>query len=191
MAAVAFWLVCGSLTLNVATTVWSILRPHQRVWPPPGDTSWQYYYSLILSLIWMLAFLVLGVLDWNSLRFGGPWSRFTLGGAAIVVGVALAQRSVRALSLHATRGLEGELVTDGPYRYSRNPQYVAYIAIVVGYAVLCNSGLSLAAAGLAALSFLLGPLAEESWLRERMGARFESYASQVPRYVGRRREILE
>ncbi len=104
MAAVAFWLVCGSLTLNISTTVWSILRPHQRVWPPPGDASWQYYYALALSLIWMLAFLALGVLDWNSFRFGGPWSRFTLGGAAIVVGIALAQRSVRALSLHATRG---------------------------------------------------------------------------------------
>ncbi len=115
------------------------------------------------------------------------WSRFVLGGAAIVSGVVVSQRAVRALGLHATRGLEAELVTDGPYRYSRNPQYVAYIAVVVGYAAVCNSGLSLAAAGLAALSFFLGPFAEESWLRERMGARFEAYASQVPRFLGRRR----
>ncbi len=186
MAEFAFWLVCGSLTLNVATTAWSILRPHQRVWPPPGDTSWQYYYSLTLSLIWMLAFLALGVLDWNTFRFE-HWSRFVLGGAAIISGVGVSQRAVRALSLHATRGLEGELVTDGPYRYSRNPQYVAYTAVVVGYAILCNSGLSLAAASLAALSFFLGPFAEESWLRERMGARFEAYASKVPRFLGRRR----
>ena len=187
MTEVVFWLVCGSLTLNIATTAWSILRPRQRVWPPPGDTSWQYYYSLALSLIWMLAFLALGVLDWNSFRFE-HWSRFVVGGAAMVSGVAASERAVRALSLHATRGLEGELVTDGPYRYSRNPQYVGYIAVVVGYALLCNSGLSLAAAGLAALSVSLGPVAEESWLRERMGARFDAYASIVPRFLGRRRK---
>jgi protein-S-isoprenylcysteine O-methyltransferase Ste14 len=186
MAEVAFWLVCGSLTLNIATTAWSILRPGQRVWPPPGDSSWQYYYSLTLSLIWMLAFLALGILDWNSFRFE-HWSRFVLGGAAIVGGVAAAQRAVRALSLHATRGLEGELVTDGPYRYSRNPQYVAYIAVVIGYAVLCNSGLSLVAAGPATVAFLLGPFAEEAWLRERLGDRFEAYVSRVPRFLGRRR----
>jgi protein-S-isoprenylcysteine O-methyltransferase Ste14 len=51
----------------------------------------------------------------------------------------VSQRAVNALSLHATSGLAGELVTDGPYRYSRNPQYVAYIAIVLGYAVSCLS----------------------------------------------------
>ncbi len=186
MAEVAFWIVCGSLTLNIATTAWSVLRPHQRVWPPPGATSWQYYYSLTLSLIWMLVFLALGVLDWNSFVFE-HWSRFVLGGAGIVSGAAVSQRAVSALSLHATSGLVGELVTTGPYRYSRNPQYVAYIAIVVGYAVLCNSDLCLAAAALAALSFLLGPFAEESWLRERLGDQFEAYASQVPRFLGLRR----
>ena len=186
MAEFAFWIVCGSLALNIATTTWSILRPRDRIWPPPGDTSWQYYYSLTLSLIWMVAFLALGGLDWNSFRFE-HWSRFVLGGAAIVCGVAVSQRAVRTLSLRATRGLKGDLVTDGPYRYSRNPQYVAYIAIVVGYAVLCNSGLSFAAAALATGSFVLGPFAEESWLHERMGARYEAYASQVPRFLGRRR----
>ena len=184
MAEFAFWIVCGSLTLNIATTTWSILRPRTRIWPPPGDTSWQYYYALALSLTWMSGFIALGALDWNHFRFG-HWSRFVIGGAAIAGGVLVSQRAVRTLSLHATRGLAGELVTGGPYRYSRNPQYIAYIAIVVGYAVLCNSDLSFVAAALAAVSFFLGPFAEESWLHERLGARYEAYASRVPRFFGR------
>lgn len=188
MAQVAFWIVCGSLLLNLATTSWSILRPHQRVWPPPGDDSWQYYYALVLSLVWMLTFLALGVLDRGSLGFEHR-SRFVLGGVLIVAGSVLCERAVRALSLHATAGLEGDLVTDGPYRYSRNPQYVGYIAVVVGYAIVCDSALALAAAGPAALSFLLGPFAEEPWLRARLGTRFDDYASEVPRFLGRCRRL--
>jgi hypothetical protein len=106
MTELAFWIVCGSLTLNIAATAWSIVRPHQRIWPPPGDTSWPYYYSLALSLIWMVAFLALGVLDWNSFWFE-HWARFVFGGAAIVGGVAASQRAVRTLGLHATRGARG------------------------------------------------------------------------------------
>lgn len=186
MAEIVFWIVCASLVVNIVTTSWSILRPGRRVWPPPGEACWQYYYSLVNSAVWMVGFLVLGVLDWNSSAFShGP--RFLLGGAGIAFGTLIRQRAVRRLSLSATRGLAGELVTDGPYRFSRNPQYVGYIAVVVGYAILCNSGLALAAAGFAAVSFVLGPFAEEPWLRERLGSRYEAYASRVPRFVGRRR----
>ena len=185
MTAIVFWIVLAAIALNIATTTWSIARPQLRVWPPPGGTSWQYRYTLAVSLIWMLGFLALGVLDWNSFLLG-HWARYVVGGTAIVGGLLVSQRAVHALSLHATRGLAGELVTHGPYRYSRNPQYVAYIAVVLGYAILCNSGLSLAAAGLATVSFLLGPFAEEPWLRERLGARYEAYAADVPRFLGRR-----
>ena len=87
MAEVAFWIACGSLALNIATA-WSILRPDRQVWPPPGDATWQYYYSLTLSLTWMLAFFALGMLDWNSFRFDHG-SRFVLGGAAVLGGVAV------------------------------------------------------------------------------------------------------
>ena len=92
MAEFAFWIVCGSLTLNIATTTWSILRPHDRIWPPPGDTSWQYTYSLALSLVWMVAFLEEGhdVID-APIQLGNvSWPQSSLGVLHAEGGVAFA-----------------------------------------------------------------------------------------------------
>ena len=89
--------------------------------------------------------------------------------------------------MHASQGFGSEIVTGGPYRYSRNPQYVGAIASVLGYAVICNSSLALVAALLASGWFVLVPFAEESWCREHLGAAYEEYFGKVPRYLAFRR----
>ena len=75
-------------------------------------------------------------------------------------------------------------MTSGPYRFSRNPQCVAFIAGYLGYALLCNSFLALVAAVLLAVELGLSPFAEEPWLRTRFGAEYDEYARRVPRFVG-------
>ena len=91
------------------------------------------------------------------------------------------------LGVRASQGLASNLVTTGAYRYSRNPQYVGAIPAVLGYAILCNSTLALAAALLVSGWLALVPFAEESWCRERLGEAYEKYARQVPRFFGLRR----
>ena len=86
--------------------------------------------------------------------------------------------------LRAPTGPCFELVTTGPYRYSRNPQYVGTIPAVLGYAIICNSTLALMTAPLLGALFVLVMLAEESWCRENLGAAYEAYASRVPRFFG-------
>jgi len=85
-----------------------------------------------------------------------------------------------------TLGMEGELATDGPYRYSRNPQYVGLFAATFGAIVLAWSTLVAVLGGLRLVTWLVLPFPEETWLRSVYGAEYEGYCEEVPRFVGYR-----
>ncbi len=155
-----------------------------RVWPPLGRSSWQ--FRLVWSLTWLaLAGLVaLGLVDWDSFVFD-HWVRVPVGALMVAAGVAMVGWGIRSLGIQATSGLEGKLVTTGPFRYSRNPQYVGEMIWLLGYAVLTNSVLTLVTAVLGCLLFFLVPFIEEPWLRDCYGSAFDEYAARVPRFIGR------
>ena len=75
------------------------------------------------------------------------------------------------------------LVTSGVYRFTRNPQYLGDIALVAGYAILCNSQFVYITGLIGILWFLLAPFTEEPWLRREYGEAYERYASRVPRFI--------
>jgi len=138
----------------------------------------------------MLGIVVLGIVDWNSFIFR-HWARFLVGGLLMAVGGSFALWAFTTLGARASQGLGDELVSSGPYRYSRNPQYVGTIPVLIGYAIICNSGLALVAAVLASGWFVLVPFAEEPWLRTQLGTPYEEYVAQVPRFLslGRGRSL--
>jgi protein-S-isoprenylcysteine O-methyltransferase Ste14 len=78
------------------------------------------------------------------------------------------------------------LVTQGAYRWMRNPMYVAVLLVVIGEAILFRS---LLLAGYALLlwaafhAFLV--FVEEPSLRRRFGASYEAYVHSVPRWLPR------
>jgi len=181
-----FWTVSGAILLNCATVVLSIVRPDMRVWPPPRRDSWQYAYNGVVSYTGLLGLVALGVLDWNHFALH-HWTRFLVGGPLVACG-SFALWGYLTLGARASRGLGSALVTGGPYRYSRNPQYVGTIPAVLGYAILCNSILTLVTALLLAGWLVLVPFAEESWCREQLGAAYEAYAKKVPRFLGFREQ---
>ncbi len=76
------------------------------------------------------------------------------------------------------------LVTEGPYRYSRNPIYIAELALTFGVALLLRSTSIALATPL--LFFALTKLAiepEERHLAKKFGAAFERYAAKTPRWL--------
>ena len=78
------------------------------------------------------------------------------------------------------------LVTRGPYRWVRNPMYLAVLALIAGQALLFASGLLLAygvVVALAVHTFVVGY--EEPTLRQKFGASYDVYAAEVPRWVPR------
>ncbi|MFV1858529.1 MAG: isoprenylcysteine carboxylmethyltransferase family protein [Anaerolineales bacterium] len=160
----------------------TLLVPGIRIWPPPGKKSWQYVFTWGLTFVSFGGILALGILDWNSFLFD-HWLRFPVGIALIAFGLYLVLWAIRTLGSDASQGLGGGLIREGPYRWTRNPQYVADLAILAGFAVLSNSFLALITGALAAVWFILAPFTEEPWLRDQLGEEYEQYMNQVPRFI--------
>jgi protein-S-isoprenylcysteine O-methyltransferase Ste14 len=80
-----------------------------------------------------------------------------------------------------------KLVTCGPYRFTRNPMYVGVLTVILGWAVLFQSGAVLKyalAVGLFCHLFVV--LYEEPHLRRTFGPEYENYCVRVGRWLPKR-----
>ena len=162
--------------------LWSIAFPQRRLWPPKESTPLNRMTAWALTVMIFASAGVLAVLDWNAL--GWPAAlRWGLGGGLIVVGNVVVWRGAFRMGMLATSGAEGELITDGMYRYSRHPQYMADIGILIGAAILSASPVVMlvAASGVAVL--LVAALAEEPWLAARHGEAWQRYSLRTRRFI--------
>lgn len=76
------------------------------------------------------------------------------------------------------------LVTDGIYRYTRNPMYLGLLLVLLGYAVYLAALYSLSGPVVFVLylsAFQIRP--EENILREKFGADFIAYCQRVRRWL--------
>jgi protein-S-isoprenylcysteine O-methyltransferase Ste14 len=79
------------------------------------------------------------------------------------------------------------LVVGGPYRFVRNPMYLAVTAAIVGQAlVLGQPGLLLYAAAVGGVMAAFAHGYEEPTLQRRFGAQYEAYRRAVPAWWPRR-----
>jgi protein-S-isoprenylcysteine O-methyltransferase Ste14 len=82
------------------------------------------------------------------------------------------------------------LIVRGPYRYVRNPMYLAALLVLVGQSVLFSSLPLLAyAAAFGMVVHLLVVLYEERTLVSRFGASYDAYRAAVGRWVPRRTRL--
>ena len=112
-----------------------------------------------------------------------------IGGPVIVVGaLALAAWAVRTMRAGGASIPVGEpteaIVQDGPYRFSRNPIYLAMVLSLAGIGVWANSlwFLGLAIVAWALLSW--GAISrEEVYLQRKFGAQYSHYKESVRRWL--------
>ena len=122
----------GVAAMTPAATLWSIAFPDRRIWPP------KHYTALTPFLVWVPRFtlfgvlILLGVWGWADLAIPS-WVRFGVGLPFILTGNIVVWMEVSHFGVPQTGGAKGTLRTEGMYRYSRNPQYMADIAIVSGW----------------------------------------------------------
>jgi protein-S-isoprenylcysteine O-methyltransferase Ste14 len=80
-----------------------------------------------------------------------------------------------------------QLVVGGPYRYVRNPMYLAVTAVIAGQALaLGQPALLLYAAAVGAAMAAFDHRYEEPTLRRQFGAQYEAYRRAVPAWRPRR-----
>ena len=166
----------------LAAVLWSIARPDRRIWPPQTFEPTTSFVAWGGTLVFFAAVGILGIAGWGEARLPG-WLRYGLGPILIAAGNAAVWTEVIGFGANQTMGAEGRLKTDGLYRVSRNPQYVADIAILIGWALLSASVVAVPAilAGIAV--FMAFPFAEESWLEERYGSTYIRYRTDVRRFL--------
>lgn len=166
----------------LATVVWSVLRPDRRVWPPPGRRSWHF----LLNWIGWFAACALNVcllfLDWDSWIFGGDL-RFLLGIPLVLLGGLLALWGVVTIGWTNSKGVRDGFRPSGPYRFTRNPQYVGDTVLFLGLSIIANSQLLWITHALLALWFIIAPISEEAWLKEQYGEEYERYRRETPRFL--------
>ena len=175
-----FLIIDFSLICGVAI---SIFFPKYRVWPPPKKYSWQFLISWIFTTVGMLGTPLLGFLDFNSLG-GWHWIYFLIGCLPIVTGSIITIWGIMTLSEYQSLGLKGNIITDGPYQYSRNPQYLGFILLYSGL-ILTTFSFMVLVTGLSLIAmFFILPFSEEPWLLQEHGKAYEDYVAKIPRFIG-------
>ena len=168
--------------LAILAVLISVFSPENRIWPPPDKETWQYWLFVAIDTVTSIGTPVLGVLDRGSLGMGSPVF-IGVGTTLIVLGGSLVAWAVRTLSLRQSYGLKGELVTQGPYSFSRNPQYVGFVIMYSGLILVTDSYYALVTGLAFILLVLLTPFSEEPWLVEQYGEEYMAYKERVPRFI--------
>ena len=111
-----------------------------------------------------------------------------LGGLLLVAGIGLHAWSNLTLAAAevATTGEQTDLVDGGPFRFVRNPIYLAGMPIFLGIYLLYGQWRAsdlVAALVLVASFHLLVTRREEPALRRRLGDKYEEYCRRVPRWI--------
>ena len=122
--------------------------------------------------------------------FPVPWL-LGFGAGLVILGVAVSVAGKRHFQRVGTNVYTfeepGELVTDGPYRFSRNPMYLGLVLAGIGAALVSASLSALVLAAAFATTVRCWYIAfEERAMRRQFGDAYEAYCRQVRRWFGRR-----
>jgi len=161
---------------------WSIVLPVKRIWPPPRKRSWQYLAAWGLFYVAFASNILLLVLDWNTWVI--PYEiRFFVGVPVTIIGALLVMWGIVTLGIKNTYGLRDGFIFSGPYRYTRNPQYLGDTFFFIGISLISNSLYFLVVHLLMISVFLFAPFAEEVWLEKQYGEEYENYKRNTSRFL--------
>lgn len=143
----------------------------------------------ILPPMLLCLFLAAGiVLDWIiPINFGHGWGwlgLLLLGGAFFVAKQAKDLFESAGTNLPPNQPTTA-IVTEGPYQYSRNPIYLAFLVGYAGLGMLADAPAMLVLAG--GLFFVLEQQViepEEKYLAAKFGDEYLKYKESVPRWLG-------
>jgi protein-S-isoprenylcysteine O-methyltransferase Ste14 len=140
----------------------------------------------ILLLLHIFATFLLNRL--LPLPFSFPKMLVWVGYCLILAGIGLALSAAgRILQAHTTldpHGAVTEIVTGGPYRFSRNPIYLGFVLLLIGFSFAFGTywGLIMSPVLIVSLSQLVIKY-EEAYLEKKFGDAYTGYKSRVGRWL--------
>jgi protein-S-isoprenylcysteine O-methyltransferase Ste14 len=172
------------LTLELICTamvIFSMLQPEKKIWPPKEEDSPGGILMQALFNLTAVGIILLGILDWGKTVL--PVLVRILGGLTWLAGMALAVWAVICLGVKNTTGKMSGLTTKGPYRWTRNPQYLGFMASLIGWGMTTSSPLAMVAGLVGWVPLCLVPRIEEPWLLEVYGEAYQEYLQGTPRFL--------
>jgi protein-S-isoprenylcysteine O-methyltransferase Ste14 len=162
----------------------------------------------VFSILLGAAFLILVFVYWPhevlEARWAAAWPRWTfqsqpgwiflgriLGGTLILAGAGIFGYCTflfgrKGSGTPVPTDPPERLVISGPFRWSRNPMYLAYTMILVGETLVIGHTALLLYTAICTAAFHCMAVGEEVLLRRRFGEPYERYLRQVPRWLGPR-----
>ena len=124
-------------------------------------------------------------LDWSLLGAGARFTGFCVG----LIGDGIFLVSVLCMKDSWRAGIpekdETALVTDGVYRFSRNPAFLGFDLQYIGVLLMYCNPLTATCTAFAAVMLHMQILQEERYLADTFGEAYLQYRRQVRRYLGR------
>lgn len=131
------------------------------------------YYIYQISNIGILLYLC-----FITVKMDFSW-KFYLGLICYILGLCLCAIAIVNFSAPDNMGLN----TNGIYKFSRNPMYIAYFIYFIGTALLTQSQELLVLTLVFQLSAHWIILSEERWCIEKFGVSYKQYMKRVRRYI--------
>lgn len=167
-------LILYFLGLIISTSMYS---KEARVWlfnNPKDENVGAFAFIRLFGQLVMVAYILMMV--FTPLRIGTPI--FLAGATVYFVGFVLVMSA-----LHVFRKTPvGQPVMNGPYRVSRNPQWVGLFFVLFGSALATGIWLYIGLLVVVAIIYHKQILDEEKACLEEYGNGYREYMEQIPRY---------
>ena len=142
---------------------------------PPVLVSMHVLAAFFLNKLWPLSFTFPKVLEW-------------VGYVLVLIGLGLtisaASGFMRARTTLDPHGSVSNIVTSGPYRFSRNPIYLGFVCLMIGFPFIFRTywGLILSPLLIVLMNWLV-IRHEEAYLEKKFGEAYVGYRSRVRRWL--------
>jgi protein-S-isoprenylcysteine O-methyltransferase Ste14 len=133
----------------------------------------------ILYSYHIIVFVLLIYSVFLPLKLGTAW--FYAGLPIALLGLAI---YTMVIASFATTPLDREVLSKGPYRFSRHPMYLSSSLAYVGVGIACASWLFLSLSVAYTVLSLISTVPEERFLIEKYGDAYREYMSKTRRWVG-------
>ncbi len=182
LAALPVLAFMASLSL-LALATYELINPAFRFWPPPeGQLGKRIVFRALFRVVvyGLIGYSI--VYLWRSgVRFAAPSTLLAV--LLVSCGFAIAFFATAALGWTNAFGSKEGLRTDGIFRYSRNPIYIATWFGLAGWALLVPVMFVFATLLNWALLYLVAIFIEERWLAREYGAPYVEYCRKVWRII--------
>lgn len=171
------WIFMSSFLLQMLVVILMGRRVWARTSLPPDFklSSWERITTIIVNVVWLLATIYSIFLP---LRLGTIW--FCIGLLVFLIGLLM----LAVATVNFATASEKKPVTQGVYRFSRNPLYVSMIIIYIGTGIATASWVFILL-GITNIFWLEpGVLSEERYCLERYGSEYQEYINRTPRWIG-------